>query len=91
MQSEVDLLKVDKIWVIGDKSLSDIELIAKKIGASPIKRINGADILASLKLDIEACKSYQDRQKVLKKFYHDKLRPALAVRGLVSRYSLSDK
>ena len=48
-------------------------------------------MLAPLELDSEACKSYQDKEKVLKKFYHDKIRPALVARGLVSPYTLSDK
>lgn len=82
---------MDKIWSVEDKSLSNIRLLTNKISAKPIQRIDRAHILTSIKLDMEACKNYQDRQNVLKKLYHNKLRPALAIWGLISRYSLSDK
>lgn len=62
---------MDKIWDVGDKSLSNIEPLTNKISVKPIKRIDGTDILASIKLDRGAYKNYQYTQNVLKKFYHD--------------------
>ena len=99
-ESKVDLLKVDKTWAVEDRSLSDIqhglELGVEKIGTygnkSPlIQRIDAADMLNSLNLDIEACSSYQDKHIELKKMYRSKVRVALVVRGLLSPYSLRDK
>lgn len=59
MQSKVDLLKVDKVWAVGNKSLSSIELAAEKIGTRgkslSIQKIATEDMQASLDLDIEAC------------------------------------
>lgn len=89
-QSKVDLLKVDKIWAVGDKSLSSVEHVVEMI-RTPIQTIDATDMLTSLEHDLEACKGYQDKEEVLKKFYYDKVRPALVARGLISPYALSDK
>lgn len=94
MQSKVDLLKVDKVWAVGNKSLSSIELAAEKIGTRgkslSIQKIATEDMQASLDLDIEACQGYQRKENV-KEFYETKIRPALEVRGLISPYPLSKK
>ncbi|PAN38066.1 hypothetical protein PAHAL_7G143800 [Panicum hallii] len=48
-------------------------------------------MLASLNLDIEACNNFQEKEVVLKKFYENRILPALEPRGLIARHSLHDK
>jgi hypothetical protein len=43
--------------------------------------MDGTKMLASLNLDIEVCNNFQEKQVVLKKFYENKILPALEQRG----------
>ncbi|PUZ47107.1 hypothetical protein GQ55_7G136300 [Panicum hallii var. hallii] len=53
--------------------------------------MDGTIMLASLNLDIGAYNNFQEKQVVLKKFYEDKILPALEPRGLIARHLLHDK
>jgi hypothetical protein len=87
----INLLSIEKCNSDRDEMPSGIEDVVDKIArlGGNLQNLSATSLKELLHRDIKECKEHQSKE-ILKKLYHEKVRPALVTRVLLLPYSLSD-
>jgi hypothetical protein len=87
----INLLSIEKCNSDRDEMPSRIEDVVDKIArlGGNLQNLSATSLKELLHRDIKECKEHQSKE-ILKKLYHEKVRPALVTRVLLLPYSLSD-